>query len=100
MLAGSSFAMGHLIPEDRTFASLLPVSVAQQTGRKVELYNEGMVGVNPHVLTLRFDEVLAAKPDLILWTVTAWDIQNALPPEDYAKSRCKGGVAGAGIGSK
>jgi hypothetical protein len=91
VLAGSSFAMGHLIPEDRTFASLLPVSLAQQTGRKVELYNEGMVGVNPHVLTLRFDEVLAAKPDLILWTVTAWDIQNALPPDDSPNPDAKAG---------
>jgi hypothetical protein len=91
VLAGSSFAMGHLIPEDRTFASLLPVFLAQQTGRKVELYNEGMVGLNPHVLTLRFDEVLAAKPDLILWTLTAWDIQNVLPPEDSPNPAAKVG---------
>jgi hypothetical protein len=91
VLAGSSFAMGHLIPEDMTFASLLPVSLAQQTGRRVELYNEGMVGLNPHVLTLRFDEVLAAKPDLILWTLTAWDIQNVLPPDDSPNPDAKVG---------
>jgi hypothetical protein len=91
VLAGSSIAMGHLIPEDRTFATLLPISLEQQTGRKVELYNEGMVGANPHILSLHFDEVLAAKPDLILWTLTAWDIQNVLPPDDLQNATTKTG---------
>jgi hypothetical protein len=82
VLAGSSFAMGHMVREDKTYAALLPISLSKQTGRRVELYNEGMVGINPHIFALRFDEVLAAKPDLILWTLTPWDIQNAAPPND------------------
>jgi hypothetical protein len=81
VLAGSSFAMGHLVQENRTFAALLPEALTEQTGRKIELYNEGMVGVNPHVFTERFNEVLAAKPDLILWALTPWDIENTLPPD-------------------
>jgi hypothetical protein len=91
VLAGSSFAMGHLTREDETFAVLLPVSLSQETGRKIELYNEGMVGVNPHTFALRFDEVLAAKPDLILWTLTPWDVQNAIPSDEAKNPNTKAG---------
>jgi hypothetical protein len=73
--------MGHLIAENRIFAVLLPDALGKETDRKIEVYNEGMVGLNPHVVVLRFDDALAAKPDLVLWTLTAWDIQNTLPPE-------------------
>jgi hypothetical protein len=81
VLTGSSVAMGHLIAENRIFAVLLPDALGKETDRKIEVYNEGMVGLNPHVVVLRFDDALAAKPDLVLWTLTAWDIQNTLPPE-------------------
>jgi hypothetical protein len=77
VLVGSSFSEGLWNPRERTYAALLPVELSEKTGRRVELYNEGMQWGTPHSVDLRFNEVLAAKPDMILWTVTPWDIDNA-----------------------
>jgi len=76
VMGGTSIALGLFVQREQTFAALLPVELSKQTGRKVELYNQGWGGV-PRVFDLRFNEVLANNPDLILWILTPWDIQNA-----------------------
>jgi hypothetical protein len=75
VLIGSSYAMGHLTQREKTFASLLPMEIYSQTRRKVELYNQGMVGENPHIVALRMNETLALKPDMILWALSPVDIE-------------------------
>jgi hypothetical protein len=75
VLVGSSVAMGSLVAHDKTVAALLPKIISQESRRSVEVYNEGMVTVHPFVLAQRMREVLAAKPDLILWILTPFDIQ-------------------------
>jgi hypothetical protein len=77
VMTGSSLAMGWGVPREKTFAALLPAELSRQTGRKVELYNHAMMYEVPHIVDLRFNQTLAARPDLILWIVTYWDIQNA-----------------------
>ena len=77
VMAGSSLAMGWGVPREKTFAALLPAELSRQTGRNVELYNEAMMYEVPHIVALRFNETLAAKPDMILWIVTYWDIEHA-----------------------
>jgi hypothetical protein len=74
VLVGSSVAMGDMVPREQTFAALLPVALSKQTGRKVELYNTGMVWGFPHSVALRFNEALAAQPDMILWLLVPGDI--------------------------
>ncbi len=75
VMIGSSFGLGYLMAREKTFAALLPEVLMQQTGRKVELYNECMAGRPPRTIALRFNEVLAAKPDMILWELNPWDVQ-------------------------
>jgi hypothetical protein len=82
VLVGSSFAMGHLMKRDDSFAALLPSTLSSAAKHDIELYNEGMVTVFPHALALRFDEVLAARPDLILWTLSPTDIEKELADAD------------------
>jgi hypothetical protein len=77
VLIGSSLAMGQLVPIEKTLATLLPEGLSQLTGRKVELYNEGMAYAFPRNTLLRFNDVLAAKPDLILWVLTPIDVKRA-----------------------
>jgi hypothetical protein len=72
---GSSFAFGLEVQGEQTFAALLPKELSQQTGRKVQLYNEAMEWGYPHSVLLRFNDVLAAKPDMILWVLTPYDIE-------------------------
>jgi hypothetical protein len=76
VMVGSSIAMGAWVPREKTFAALLPMELSRRTGRKIELYNESIAAETPNANALRFDDVLAVEPDLILWVITPWDVQN------------------------
>ena len=80
VMMGSSYAMGLGVPREDSFAALLPAELSRRTGRKIEIYDEGMWAGSPYRTLLSFKDVLAAKPDLILWPVTPWDIRNASDP--------------------
>jgi len=77
VMTGSSFPLGEHVAQEKTFAALLPLTLSQVTGRRIELYNESMGWGYAHSVSLRFDQVLAVQPDLILWVVTPGDIQAA-----------------------
>lgn len=83
VLIGSSMAMGLFVPREMTFAALLPQELSQQTGHKIELYNEASGGEfrgGPYPVpnsASDFKDVLAAHPDMILWVVTPNDFENA-----------------------
>jgi hypothetical protein len=75
VIIGSSVAMGERVPFEKSLAALLPEALSRQSGREVELYNEGMAYGFPRNSALRFGDALAAKPDLILWVLTPMDIE-------------------------
>ena len=77
VMIGSSVAMGERVQRDESFAALLPVQISQFTGRPVELYNESMGWGFSRSTSLRFNEVLDAQPDMILWTLTPMDVERA-----------------------
>jgi hypothetical protein len=78
-MSGSSFAFGLSTPREETFAALLPAELSRMTGRTVELYNESLLWQAPGGVDKRFDKILAAEPDLVLWVVTSWDIAHTAP---------------------
>jgi hypothetical protein len=80
VMIGGSYAMGMRVPNEKTIAALLPSELSRRTGRNVELYNEGMPWRPPHIVALHFNEVLTAKPDMILWLLHPSDIWNPLLP--------------------
>jgi hypothetical protein len=65
------------LPREKTFAALLPTELSSRTGRRIDLYNESFFFESPRVVALRLNEALAAKPDMILWILSPWDIDNA-----------------------
>jgi hypothetical protein len=75
VMNGASMAMGEHVQREKTFAALLPGELSQLTGRKVEVYNEGMGWGFSHSVALRFNQVLAANPDMILWILTPIDVE-------------------------
>jgi hypothetical protein len=76
VMTGTSVAVGRYVPREKTFAALFPAELSQLNGRKVELYNESMMQGFLDSVPLRFNEILAARPDLILWVLTPLDIRN------------------------
>jgi hypothetical protein len=77
VMIGSSVAMGERVPIEKTVATLLPQELSPPGGRQVELYNEAMGYGFARNTALRFNDVLAAKPDLILWVLTLVDVKLA-----------------------
>lgn len=83
VLIGSSMTMGLFVPKEKTFAALLPEQLSQETGRKIEVYNEAPGGkfrggtYPTRDSVAQFDKVLAAQPDMVLWVITPWDAVNA-----------------------
>ncbi len=89
VMIGSSMAMGLFVPQQMSFAALLPAELSQRTGRNVELYNEATGGkfrggpFPTRSSALRFKEALSADPDMVLWVITPTDVENAaleMPP--------------------
>jgi hypothetical protein len=77
VMIGSSLAMGERVPFEQSVAALLPQELSRQRGRKIELYNEGMAYGFARNADVRFQDALAAEPDLILWLITPLDIEKA-----------------------
>ncbi len=77
VLTGSSIAMGARVQREKSMAALLPAALTNASGHPVQIYNEGMSYGTPHDVLLRFPEIVAAKPDMILWVLTSRDIENA-----------------------
>ena len=85
VLLGSSFAEGMRVPQDQTFAARLPALLTQGTGRKVDVYNEAMQWGTPSSIDLKVNQILAAQPDLVLWALTPWDVENVSLILPYVK---------------
>lgn len=92
VMTGASFPTGLGVPRERTFAALLPEELSRRTGRKVELYNESLPRKSAHAVDLQFADLLAAKPDLILWVLNYSDVQIAslVAPSDYVAEHASG----------
>jgi hypothetical protein len=76
-MVGSSYPFGQDVQRDETIAALLPLELSQRTGRRVDLYNESMWFGYARAVDLRFDDALAAQPDMILWVLTWGDVEKA-----------------------
>jgi hypothetical protein len=98
VMVGSSFNYGMWVSEEDSFAALLPSEISHRIGREVELYNEAMQWGFPRSVTLRFDEVLAAKPDMIFWPLTPMDIESVDQTRPYIPPPEQPAVSGGGPG--
>lgn len=90
VLTGSSIAMGARVPQKDTFAALLPPVLTRISGHPIQIYNEGMSYGTPRDVILRFPEILAAKPDMILWVLTSRDVEvssELLPPKEEPRPK-------------
>jgi hypothetical protein len=85
VMTGTSYPVGLGVAREKTFAVLVPKELSRRTGRRVELYNASLPRKSPRIMDLRFNEMLALKPDLILLALNYSDIQLATlaAPSDY-----------------
>lgn len=84
VMIGTSTPMGYNVAESKSFATLLPVELSHLAGRKVDLYNEGLVRNSPRFMASNFEQILVARPDLLLWVVTPFDLEGKIPEPEAA----------------
>ena len=74
-LIGSSTSMGYLVPYNQTFATRTEKILTDTCGRNVEFQSMGGLGYQWRRLELRFDEALKLKPDLVVATLSPFDMR-------------------------
>jgi hypothetical protein len=74
VMVGTSVAAGFRVSQAQTIGALLPTELARRTGRKIEVYNEGLPWRTPRSISRNFSEPLASNPDMILWVLSPLDI--------------------------
>jgi hypothetical protein len=74
VLLGSSVALGERTQFNNSPAAVLEPRIAALSGKRVEVYSEGMAWGFARNADLRFRDAIDLQPDLILWVVTPLDI--------------------------
>ncbi len=75
---GSSTSMGYLVPYDQTFAVRSEKLLTAKCGRTVEFQSLGGLGYQWGRMEARMDEALKLKPDLVIATLTPFDLRQPL----------------------
>jgi hypothetical protein len=96
VMVGSSFAMGYRVQLEKSFGELLAKDLSSRRGARVELYNQAMAGSggSPRSVSLRFNDALAANPDMILWVLTFWDVSHVSTIMPANEARVDNGARG------
>ena len=84
-LMGASVAEGYLIPYNDTFAAQASRLLSEQSGRKVEIQNLAVEGCGPLFVCRRIGEALHLKPDLVLWILSPYDLEQDIDPDLLAR---------------
>lgn len=75
VVVGSSTVMGYHVPYAQTFEAELERSLQLRSRHhRIQVYNEGMYLGFARRVAANLDDIFSAKPDLIFWPVTPFDI--------------------------
>jgi hypothetical protein len=84
-IMGSSVSQALHVPYEDTFFDLASRQLASRCGRPVDVQNLGVLGLSPIYAYRRVQEALSLKPDLILYVVTPFDLEQKILPAELAE---------------
>jgi hypothetical protein len=84
VLLGSSVSEGLNVPYEQTFGARTARALTAATGRSVQVQNLGFENLSPLHCYRKLAEVLALHPDLVVYAVTPFDIDQELDPVQLA----------------
>jgi lysophospholipase L1-like esterase len=82
---GSSVSVGAWVPYEETFFARTAGELSRSCNRPVDVQNLGVTGLTPISVYHRVQDVLALKPDVVVYLVTPWDITRQIDPEELAE---------------
>jgi hypothetical protein len=83
-LLGSSISEGLNVPYDQTFAERTARALTAATGHPVQVQNLGFETLSPLHCYRKLDEVVALHPDLVVYAVTPFDLDERMDPVQLA----------------
>ena len=79
---GTSVSRGYLVPYPETFAALATRRLTELCGRPVDFQNLATESVDLPKLPRQIEQALSLKPDAIVMTMTAYDVQQVVSGRD------------------
>lgn len=98
-LIGSSTSMGYLVPYDETFAVRSEETLSRTCGHPVEFQSMGGLGYQWGRAEARMDEALTRQPDLVVATITPFDLSQPLDLDAVDKPPPLRGMIGSVVQS-
>lgn len=83
-LLGSSTSLGQNIPNEKTFAQRAALDLSRESGHPVEIENLGFEGLSPLLSYRRLNEALSLHPDLVIYPITPFDLEQKMDPSQLA----------------
>ena len=77
VVVGSSMAIGARVKAEQVFTASLESKLSRETDGNIEVYNAAVYREHPATLAMKFQGILALKPNVILWALTPIDIRDA-----------------------
>jgi hypothetical protein len=84
VLLGSSVAQGLFIPYRQTFFARAARLVEERCRKNIDVQSLGVPNSSPIFVYRRLREALALKPDVVLFVLTPFDLEQRIDPEELA----------------
>lgn len=84
-ITGSSMSQALHVPYEDTFFDRASRELASRCGRPVDVQNLGVPGLSPIYAYRRIPEALSLQPDVILYLVTPFDLEQKILPGELAE---------------
>lgn len=84
VLLGSSVAQGTFMPYEQTFFARAAKQIEARCHTTVDIQSLGVPNSSPIFVYRRLTEALSLKPDIVLFVLTPYDLEQTINPEDLA----------------
>lgn len=85
VILGSSVSQGMFIPYDQTFFASAAKRVEAACRKKIDVQNLGVPNSSPIFVYRRLNEALALNPDVVLFVLTPFDLEQRIDPRELAE---------------
>jgi GDSL-like Lipase/Acylhydrolase family len=83
-ILGSSVSQGVFVPYDETFPARVAAALKRDCHKTVDVQNLGVPNTSPIYVYRRLKEALSLKPDIVLFVLTPFDLEQHMDPEQLA----------------
>jgi hypothetical protein len=84
-ILGSSMSEALHVPYEQAFFSLTIKELSHECGRRVDVQDLGVQGSSPIYAYRRVGEILALKPDVVLYLIAPYDVQQQIIPKELVE---------------